>query len=273
MIDPKHELPVTRQAEALGIARSTVYYKAVPLSAEDEAILRCLDALHLEFPFAGSRKLQGFLSDQGIQVGRRRVTTLMRLAGIEALYRRPRTTQRNPQHAVFPYRLRELTIDRPNPVWAMDITYIPMKSGFVYFAAVMDWHSRRVLSFRLSNTMTADFCVDAFEDAVSRYGAPEILNTDQGSQFTSVEFVAAVGATGTLQSMDGRGAWRDNVFIDRLWRSLKYEEVYLRAYTGMADARHHLERYVAFYNTRRPHMALGDPTPDGVYFENQRLAA
>lgn len=273
MIDPEHPLPVSRQAEALGIARSTVYYKAVPLSAEDEAILRRLDALHLEFPFAGSRKLRLFLHEEGIEIGRRHVTTLMRLAGIEPLYRQPRTTKRNAAHAVFPYRLRGLAIVRPNQVWAMDITYIPMKQGFVYFVAVMDWYSRRILSHRLSNTMTADFCVEAYEDAVSRYGAPEIINTDQGSQFTSEEFVSAVSASGAVQSMDGKGAWRDNVFIERFWRTLKYDEVYLRAYVNMSDARAHLERYLAFYNSRRPHMSLANRTPDAVYFEPMRMAA
>jgi len=273
MIDSDHPLPISRQAEALGIAKSTVYYEPVPLSATDEAILRRLDALHLDYPFAGSRKLRLFLQAEGIEVGRRHVTTLMRLAGIETLYRRPRTTRKNPAHAVFPYRLRGLSIDRPNQVWAMDITFIPMKKGFVYFAAVMDWHSRRILSYRLSNTMTADFCVEALEEAVSRHGAPEIVNTDQGSQFTSDEFVKAVNATGAIQSMDGKGAWRDNVFIERFWRSLKYDEVYLRAYESMSDARRYLGRYLAFYNGRRPHMSLADQTPDAVYFEAQRIAA
>jgi putative transposase len=273
MIDRDHPLPVARQSEALGIARSSVYYKAVPLSAEDEAILRCLDALHLDYPFAGSRKLRLLLKAEGIEIGRRHVMTLMRLAGIETLYRRPRTTRKNPAHPVFPYRLRGLSIDRPNEVWAMDITYIPMKKGFVYFAAVMDWYSRRILSYRLSNTMTADFCVEALEEAVSRHGAPEIVNTDQGSQFTSEEFVSAVAATGAAQSMDGKGAWRDNVFIERFWRSLKYDEVYLRAYEGMSDARRHLDRYLTFYNGRRPHMSLADQTPDAVYFEALRIAA
>ncbi|MFM7118902.1 MAG: IS3 family transposase, partial [Gammaproteobacteria bacterium] len=264
MIDSDHPLPISRQAEALGIAKSTVYDKPAPLSATDEAILRRLDALHLDYPFAGSRKRRLFLQAEGIEVGRRQVTTLMRLAGIETLYRRPRTTRKNPAHAVFPYRLRGLSIDRPNQVWAMDITFIPMKKGFVYFAAVMDWHSRRIPTYRLSNTMTADFCVEALEEAVSRHGAPEIVNTDQGSQFTSDEFVKAVNATGAIQSMDGKGAWRDNVFIERFWRSLKYDEVYLRAYESMSDARRYLDRYLAFYNGRRPHMSLADRTPDAV---------
>jgi putative transposase len=273
MIDDAHPLPIKRQAEVLGIARSTVYYAPVPLSERDEHVLRRLDALHLEFPFAGSRKLRTFLVEEGIDVGRRHVTTLMKLAGIEPLYRRPRTTRKNPAHPVFPYLLRGVSIDHVNHVWAMDITYIPMKRGFVYLVAVMDWYSRRILSYRLSNTMTADFCVEALEAAVSQYGAPEIVNTDQGSQFTSEEFVVAVSGYGIKQSMDGKGSWRDNVFIERFWRTLKYDEVYLRAYVDMADARRNLDRFMAFYNTRRPHMSLADRTPDAVYFEDIRLAA
>jgi putative transposase len=273
MIDDAHVLPIKRQAEALGIARSTVYYKPVPLSERDEHILRRLDALHLEFPFAGSRKLTRFLVEEGIDTGRRHVTTLMNLAGIEPLYRRARTTRRNPAHPIFPYLLRGVSIDHANQVWAMDITYIPMKRGFVYLAAVMDWYSRRILSYRLSSTMTTDFCVEALEEAVRIHGTPDMVNTDQGSQFTSEEFVTAVSGYGIKQSMDGKGAWCDNVFIERFWRTLKYDEVYLRAYVDMADARRHMDRYMAFYNTRRPHMSLADRTPDAVYFENRRLAA
>lgn len=273
MIDPDHVLPINRQAEAFGLARSTVYYKPVPLSSADEQLLRQLDELHLLYPFAGSRKLTAFLRADGIEVGRRHVTTLMRIAGIETLYRKPRTTQRNAAHPVFPYLLRGLAITRPNQVWAMDITYIPMRRGFVYFTAVLDWYSRRILSFRLSNTLTADFCVEALEDAVRRHGVPEIVNTDQGSQFTSDEFVKAVRDCKAAQSMDGKGAWRDNVFIERFWRTLKYDEVYLRAYADMRDARQHLDRYVMFYNTKRPHMSLADRTPDAVYFESMKIAA
>jgi putative transposase len=273
MIDPDHPLPVSRQAEALGMARSTVYYKPVPLSEADERLLRQIDELHLMYPFAGSRKLTALLRADGIEVGRRHVTSLMRIAGVETLYRKPRTTMRNAAYPVFPYLLRELSITRPYQVWAMDITYIPMRRGFVYFTAVMDWHSRRILSVRLSNTLTADFCVEALEDAVSRYGAPEIVNTDQGSQFTSEEFVSAVTQSGAVQSMDGKGAWRDNVFIERFWRTLKYDEVYLRAYADMRDARQHLDRYVMFYNTKRPHMSLADRTMDTVYFGPMKMAA
>ncbi len=273
MIDPNHPLPVSRQADALGIARSTVYYKPVPMSEADERLLRQIDALHLMYPFAGSRKLTALLRADGVKVGRRHVTTLMRIGGIETLYRKPRTTQRNTAHPVFPYLLRGLAITRPNQVWAMDITYIPMQRGFVYFTAVLDWYSRRILSYRLSNTLTADFCVEALEDAVHRYGAPEIVNTDQGSQFTANEFVTAVGKCKAAQSMDGKGAWRDNVFIERFWRTLKYDEVYLHAYVDMRDARQHLDHYMRFYNTRRPHMSLADRTPDAVYFEAMKIAA
>ena len=193
--------------------------------------------------------------------------------GIEALYRKPRTSKPHPGHEVYPYRLRELTIDRANQVWALDITYLPMKRGFVYFVAVMDWYSRKILSWRLSNTLTADFCVEALEDALERYGTPEIVNTDQGSQFTSEEFVSTVLGSGALLSMDGKGAWRDNVFIERFWRTLKYEAVYLRAYDSVTDARHHLARYIPFYNERRPHSSLDGHTPDSMYFKGQRTAA
>ena len=273
MIDPEHSLPITRQAEALGLSRSSVYYKPVPLPEGDLALMRRIDELHLDYPFAGSRMLKRLLREEGHHVGRKRVRTLMKRMGIEALYRRPRTTRRHPGHAIHPYRLRGLTIDRSNQVWALDITYLPMKRGFVYFVAVMDWYSRRILSWRLSNTLTADFCVEALESAIAQYGAPEIVNTDQGSQFTSEEFVSTVHAAGSQLSMDGKGAWRDNVFIERFWRTLKYEAVYLRAYDSVSDARHHLMDYLAFYNNRRPHSSLGDQTPDRVYFGELAMAA
>ena len=267
MIDPEHGLPVTRQAAAVGLARSSVYYRPEPLPQADLDLMRRIDALHLDYPFAGSRMMKRLLVSEGYVVGRRHVTTLMRRMGIEALYRKPRTTRKAMAHAIHPYLLRGLTIDRPDHVWAMDITYIPMQRGFVYFAAVMDWTSRRILSWRLSNTMTADFCIEALEEAIQVHGAPEIVNTDQGSQFTSEAFVAAVQGCGAKVSMDGKGAWRDNVFIERFWKSLKYEAVYLRAYETMGDARHHLKEYLAFYNTRRPHSSLEDRTPDAVYFQ------
>lgn len=270
MIDPDSKLSIRSQAKVLGLSRSSVYYQPVPLSARDETLMPLIDRLHLEYPFMGSRQLRRQLKGLGHKVGRRHVSTLMKRMGIEALYRRPRTTKPAPGHRVYPYRLRGLTIDRPNQVWALDITYLPMKRGFVYFVAVMDWASRRILSWRLSNTMTADFCVEALSEALDRYGTPEIINTDQGSQFTSQEFATMVLESGARLSMDGRGAWRDNVFVERFWRTLKYEEVYLRAYPSVTDARVSLGRYLAFYNEGRHHSALQDRTPDEAYF-NQPL--
>jgi putative transposase len=273
MIATDHPLPIRRQAELLELSRSAVYYRAVPVSNDDLTLMRRIDELHLEHPFAGSRMLKRLLRDEGRDVGRCHVRTLMRRMGIEAIYRRPRTSQRHPDNRVFPYLLRGQVIDRPNQVWALDITYIPMKRGFVYLVSVLDWASRRILDWQLSNTLTADFCVEALDRAIRRYGAPEIVNTDQGSQFTSDEFVATVLDSGAQLSMDGRGAWKDNVFIERFWRTVKYEEVYLRAYDSVADARRHLERYMTFYNSRRGHSSLDDQTPDTVYFKPIAMAA
>ena len=267
MIDREHELPIKRQAELLKISRGTVYYHPEPVSAEDLALMRRIDELHLEHPFAGSRMLRDLLRLQGIDVGRRHVGTLMRRMGIEALYRKPNTSKRNPAHPVFPYLLRGLEIARANAVWALDITYIPMARGWVYLVAVLDWHSRRVLAHRVSITMEADFCVEALREAAARYGPPEIVNTDQGSQFSSAEFVAEVARIGARQSMDGRGCWRDNVLVERLWRSVKYEDVYLKAYDSVGAARASLAAYFAFYNQRRPHQSHDGSTPDMVYFQ------
>jgi putative transposase len=266
MIDRAHNLPITRQAKALNISRSSVYYLPRPVSEADLATMRRLDRLHLEFPFAGSRMLRGLLAAEGCQIGRRHVKTLMRRMGIEALYRRPRTTKPEPGHKIYPYLLRGMAIARPNQVWAMDITYITMARGFVYLAVVLDWFSRRVLSWRLSITMEAAFCVEALEDALARYGKPEIFNTDQGSQFTGAAFTGVLIKNGIAISMDGKGAWRDNVFVERLWRSVKYEEVYLRAYDGVSEARASIGRYLDFYNGRRPHSSLDGITPDQAYF-------
>ncbi len=275
MIDRGHDLPLVRQAAVLGLSRSTVYYQPRPVSAEDLALMRRIDELHLNFPFAGSRMLRDFLRNEGIAIGRDRVITLMRRMGIEALYRRPNTSKPAPGHQVFPYLLRGMTIDRPNQVWAMDITYIPMARGFVYLAAVVDWHSRRVLSSRVSITMTTDFCLEAVEEALAKHGKPAIFNTDQGSQFTSGDFVGLMLAHRIEISMDGKGSWRDNVFVERLWRSVKYEEVYLKAYDSVADARAALGKYFDFYNSKRPHSSHGGRTPDQVYFDNlpQTVAA
>ena len=273
MIDPKHELALTRQAELVGISRAAVYYVPRPISDADLALQRRIDALHLEYPFAGSRLLKKLLRAEGYAVGRKHVATLMRRMGIEALYRKKNTSRRHPGHAIYPYRLRNVSIERSNQVWALDITYIPMRRGFVYFCAVMDWASRRILATRLSNTLTADFCVEALEEAIVRHGTPEIVNTDQGSQFTGSEFIAALKQHNIAISMDGRGCWRDNVFIERFWKTLKYEEVYLRAYDTVSEARASIARYIAFYNARRPHTALADRTPDAAYFAARELKA
>jgi putative transposase len=267
MIDRNHRLALTKQAALLGLSRGSVYYEPVPVSDTDLALMRRLDELHLEFPFAGARMLRGLLAAEGSKVGRRHVTTLMRTMGIEAIYRRPNTSKPAPGHRVYPYLLRGLTIDRPNHVWATDITYIPMARGFVYLAAVMDWFARRILAWRLSNTMEASFCIDAIEQAIANYGCPQIFNTDQGSQFTSAEFTSVLINNGVSISMDGKGAWRDNVFVERFWRTVKYEEVYLHAYDGVAQARQSIGRYITFYNTRRPHAALDGRTPDQAYFD------
>jgi putative transposase len=266
MIDREHKLPIKRQAELLNISRGSVYYHPEPISDADLALMRRIDELHLEHPFAGSRMLRDMLRREGVEVGRRHVATLMRRMGIEALYRKPNTSRKHPQHPVYPYLLRGLNIERANQVWAMDITYVPLARGFVYLAAVLDWHSRKVLAHRVSITMEADFCVEALNEAIRRFGAPEIMNTDQGSQFTSAEFTDVLKDHGIAISMDGRGQWRDNVFVERLWKSVKYEEVYLKAYETVSAAREHIGRYFAFYNARRPHRAHEGQTPDAIYF-------
>jgi putative transposase len=271
MINRADPLPVVRQCVLLDLSRSSVYYTPSPVSESALALMRRIDELHLQHPFAGARMLRGLLVQEGIKVGRRHVSTLMRKMGIEALYRRPNTSRKHPQHLVFPYLLRDLTIDRANHVWAMDITYIPMRKGFVYLAAVLDWATRKVLSWRLSNTLTTDFCLEAVEAAVQRYGVPEIFNTDQGSQFTSDDFVDLIQGHGIRLSMDGKGRWVDNVFVERLWKSVKYEEVYLHAYDSVAEARQGLQRYFQFYNQRRPHSSLDGQTPNAVYFSSLPL--
>ena len=273
MIDPKHEWPVTRQVELVGISRAAVYYVPRPIPEGDLALQRRIDTLHLEYPFAGSRLLKKLLRAEGYPVGRKHVATLMRRMGIEALYRKKSTSKRHPDHKIYPYLLRNVAIERANQVWALDITYIPMRRGFVYFCAVMDWASRRILAFRLSNTLTADFCVEALEEALVRYGTPEIVNTDQGSQFTGSEFIGVLKHRNIAISMDGKGCWRDNVFIERFWKTLKYDEVYLKAYDTVSEARASITRYISFYNGRRPHTALADQTPDAAYFASRELKA
>ena len=281
MIDRTHDLPITKQAAALNISRGSVYYLPRPVSAADLALMRRIDELHLEFPFAGSRLLRDLLAAEGSKIGRRHVATLMKRMGIEALYRRPRTTKPEPGHKIYPYLLRGVAITRPNQVWAMDITYIPMARGFVYLAVVLDWFSRRVLSWRVSIVlgldprMEAAFCVETLEDALAKHGKPEIVNTDQGSQFTGTAFTGVLIKNGIAISMDGKGAWRDNVFVERLWRSVKYEEVYLRAYDSVSEARSSIGRYLDFYNGRRPHSSRDRRTPDQAYFNQPpfRMAA
>jgi len=266
MIDRSHDLPLTRQADALGISRGCLYYQPQPVSAADLALMRRMDELHLDYPFAGSRMLRDLLVAEGFKVGRLHVSTLMKRMGIEALYCKPNTSKPAPGHQIYPYLLRKLSVTKPNQVWAMDITYIPMARGFVYLAAVVDWFSRRVLAWRLSITLEATFCIEAVEEALARYGRPEIFNTDQGSQFTATTFSEVLRRNEIAISMDGKGAWRDNVFVERLWRSIKYEEVYLRAYDSVAEARTSIGRYLAFYNGRRPHSSLDRRTPDQAYF-------
>lgn len=266
MIDRGHDLPVVRQARLLGISRGSVYYLPRAISADDLALMRRIDELHLDYPFAGARMLRDLMAGEGIVVGRLHVSSLMKRMGIEAIYRKPNTSRPAPGHKVYPYLLRKLAVTRPNQVWAMDITYIPMARGFVYLCAVVDWFSRRVLSWRLSISMDASFCIEAVEEALSRYGRPEIFNTDRGSQFTSMAFTGLLRENGIAISMDGRGSWRDNVFVERLWRSIKYEEVYLRAYSTVSEARASIGRYLAFYNGRRPHSSLDRKTPDNAYF-------
>jgi putative transposase len=273
MIDRDHKLPLSRQAALLRLGRGSLYYAPRPVSAADLAVMRRIDELHLNYPFAGSRMLRDFLRADGVDIGREKVAAMMRRMRIEAVYRRPNTSKPVPCHKVYPYLLRGMKIARPNQVWAMDITYIPMVRGFVYLAAVVDWFSRRVLAWRLSITLEVEFCIEAVEEALARYGTPEIFNTDQGSQFTSAAFTGLLKETGIAISMDGKAAWRDNVFVERLWRSVKYEEVYLHAYASVAEARAGLGRYLNFYNGRRPHSSLGARTPDQVYFTQKPLLA
>lgn len=266
MIERTAQLSVSRQAILLGISRGSIYYQNRPVSDADLKLMHRIDKLHTEFPFAGSRMLRDLLAQEGFKVGRLHVATLMKRMGIEALYRKPNTSKPAPGHRIYPYLLRKLPVTRPNQVWAMDITYIPMARGFIYLAAVLDWFTRRVLSWRVSITLEADFCIEAVEEALTRYAKPKIFNTDQGSQFTSSDFIKVLAAWEIRISMDGKGAWRDNVFVERLWRTIKYEEVYLRAYASVSEARASIGRYLGFYNSRRPHSSLDGKTPDQVYF-------
>ena len=266
MIDPEHDHPIKQQSVALGNSRSSIYYQPRPVSVEDLWLMRRIDELHLNYPFAGSRMLRDLLRQQGLEVGRRHIATLMRRMFIEAIYRRPNTSKPAPEQRIYPYLLRGLAVTKPNQVWAMDITYIPMARGFVYLAAVVDWFRRRVLAWKLSITMDVSFCIEALEEAISKNEKPEIFNTDQGSQFTSDAFTGRLKENGIAISMDGKRRWRDNVFVERIWKSIKYEEVYLHAYDSVHEARESIARYLEFYNSIRPHSNLKALTPNQVYF-------
>lgn len=266
MIDREHQLPLTRQSQILELSRASLYYEAVPISSRDLELMRLIDELHLEYPFMGSRSIRDQLQDRGHQVGRQHVSTLMKKMGIAAMYRRPKTSKPHPDHKVYSYLLRGLEITRANQVWAADITYIPMARGFCYLVAIMDWASRKVLAWRLSNTLDSSFCIEALREALARYGTPEIFNTDQGSQFTSDDFTGILQDHGISISMDGKGRWMDNVFIERLWWNVKYQDVYLKAYESIAEARKGLTKYFDFYNRRRRHQGLDRRTPDNVYW-------
>ena len=266
-IDRNHALSISRQAELLDISRGAVYYQPTPISEADLALMRRIDELHLQHPFMGARMLRRMLAHEGIQVGRRHIGTLMGRMGIEALAPQPGTSKAHPGHKIYPYLLRNLAVTRANQVWALDTTYIPMAKGFVYLTAVVDVASRRVLAHKVATTLEAYHAVEIMEQAYARYGMPEIVNTDQGSQFTAEEFTDVVLSRGVKLSMDGKGAWRDNVFVERLWRGVKYERVYLKAYDSVSAARADIAEYVNWYNTERPHSSLDDQTPDKMYWQ------
>ena len=268
MINRDADLPITRQCELLSLNRSTVYYRLQDVPEMDLKLMRRIDEMHLKRPFYGSRRIRDWLQDEGYDINRKRVQRLMRQMGIRALYPKPRTSKPGKGHKIYPYLLRDLVIDRPNQVWATDISYIPMAKGFVYLVAVIDWYSRKVLSWRLSNSMDTDFCIDALEEALSRHGTPDIFNTDQGAQFTSEAFTDVLKEAGIDISMDGKGRWIDNVFVERLWRSVKYEEVYLKAYETVAEARTGIGTYFQFYNSERRRQSMNRKTPDQVYMGN-----
>jgi len=271
MIDRESKVTILRQCELLDLCRSSLYYQPQPVSPADLRLMRRIDELHLEIPFFGARRLARMLQREGFAVGRRHVGTLMRLMGIEAIYPRKRTSIPGKGHKIYPYLLSHLAIVRPNQVWAADITYVPMAQGFAYLVAILDLYSRKVLAWRVSNTLATDFCVAALQEAISRHGVPEVFNTDQGSQFTDEDFTAPLLAKRVRVSMDGKGRWVDNVFVERLWRSVKYEDIYLHAYETLRDLKAALSRYFSFYNVRRPHQNLEYRTPDEVYFGNRPM--
>jgi putative transposase len=262
---PHPDFSIARQCALLKVPRSTLYYKPKPISDDDLTLMRRIDEIYMKWPFYGSRKMTAELRGERWDVNRKRVRRLMRLMGIEAIYQKPNTSRKHPAHKIYPYLLKNLDIDHANHVWCSDITYIPMARGFVYLVAVMDWFSRRVLAWRLSITLEGDFCVDALQDAMDRYGKPEIFNTDQGSQFTAEAFTALLEASGVQVSMDGKGRFLDNIFIERLWRSLKYEDIFIKAYGSVAEARLGIHAWMKFYNDERKHQALGYRTPREIF--------
>ena len=269
MVNREHpSLPIVRQCTLLGVSRSSLYYRAKGASEADLSLMREMDRQYLETPFYGSRRMKAWLDRQGIPVSRKRVQRLMRVMGLRAIYRRPRTSQPAPEHRVYPYLVRNARVTRPNQVWAADITYLPMARGFLYLVAIMDWHSRYVVAWRLSNTLEAGFCAEARAEALAR-GRPEVFNTDQGSQFSSREFTQVLQDRGVKISMDGKGRYSDNIFVERLWRTVKYEEVYLKAYVNAVEARRELGACFRFYNNLRPHQALGYQTPAEVFHGEQ----
>lgn len=272
MIDKEAEVSIVKQCELLGLKRSSLYYQPVTPAEGELLLLRLLDELHLTLPFAGSRRLVSELNTRGYRVNRKRVQRLMRVLGIEAICPKPGTSKANKQHTIYPYLLKGVIIDKPNQVWAADITYLPMSKGFCYLLAILDVYSRKVLAWRLSNTLDVRFCLEVLEEAVQGYGTPEIFNTDQGSQFTSDTFTATLLSHNIRISMDSKGRWKDNVFIERFWRTLKYEEVYLKAYTHLGDARIHLSAYLHYYNAQRTHSSLDHHTPDAVYTQTVNIS-
>ena len=274
MVDTNHPgLSLNRQCGLLSVNRSSVYYKPRPIQTDDLELMKLIDDEYMKRPTSGSRTIRDFLERQGRKVNRKRIQRLMRLMGLEAIYQRPRTSMPHPEHRIYPYLLRGLDINRPDMVWAADITYVPMRRGFMYLVAVMDWHSRKVLSWRLSNTLDSDFCVSALEEAIARYGRPEIFNTDQGCQFTSKAFTDVLKTNGIKISMDGRGRFLDNIFIERLWWTVKYHYLHLHAFENGLEMRKGLRKWFDFYNRERSHQSLDRQTPDECYFKEQRMAA
>jgi len=267
MIEPEHaKISIVKQCELVSISRSSYYYEGKGESGFNLELMRLIDEQFMEKPFYGSRQIARVLRRRGLCVGRKRIRRLMRKMGLQAVYQRPRTSRPHPEHRVYPYLLRDLIIDRPNQVWCADITYIPLKKGYLYLVAIMDWYSRRVLAWRLSNTLDSSFCTEALDEALALFGAPEIMNTDQGCQFTSLEFTETLKEAGVKISMDGRGRWMDNIFIERLWRTLKYESIYLHELETGSQARETIGAWVGHYNDERPHSSLGEKTPTETYF-------